>query len=252
MIDVEGLRKVYDGQQVAVSDISFSVQSGQIFGLLGPNGAGKTTTISCISGLLRPTAGRVRVAGFDIQTHGREARAVLGVVPQELALYPEVSARANLEYWGGIQGLSRHELRERVPALLERVGLADRAKEPVKKFSGGMKRRLNIAAGLVHDPKVLLLDEPTVGIDPQSRTRVLEIIRERADAGVAVLYTTHYMNEAETLCDEFAIIDHGEVIARGELEALLQQAGDAIKRATVPEPSLERLFIHLTGKDLRE
>lgn len=251
MIEVERLRKVFNGR-VAVDEISFSVAAGQIFGLLGPNGAGKTTTISCLSGLLEPTSGSVRINGFDVQKEARRARASIGVVPQELAVYQEVSATENLSYWGAIQGLSRSQLKKRIPEILDRVGLADRAREPVKKFSGGMLRRLNFAVGLIHEPQVLLLDEPTVGIDPQSRARVLEIIRERARAGVAVLYTTHYMGEAETLCDEFAIIDHGKVIAQGQLEELLRQAGDVIQRATVPEPSLERLFIHLTGTELRE
>ncbi len=251
MIQVERLRKVY-GSLTAVDDISFSVQPGEIFGLLGPNGAGKTTTISCLSGLLTPTAGSIRMCGHDMMTDGRRARSVIGVVPQELALYEEISARENLLYWGGLYGLSRAELKVKVPAILERVGLADRAREPVKRFSGGMQRRLNMAAGLVHDPKVLLLDEPTVGIDPQSRVHVLDLIRERAAAGTAVLYTTHYMNEAETLCDNFAIIDHGRIITRGTLDELLDQAGQAIQRASVPEPSLERLFLHLTGRGLRE
>jgi ABC-2 type transport system ATP-binding protein len=251
MIEVERLTKVY-GDRTAVGGISFQVQAGQIFGLLGPNGAGKTTTISCVSGLLQPTGGRVRVNGFDVQTHGLEARASIGVVPQEVAIYPEISATQNLEYWGAVQGIPRRELRNRIAPILERVGLAGRAKEPVKNFSGGMKRRLNIAIGLVHDPKVLLLDEPTVGVDPQSRAHILGLVRERARAGVAVLYTTHYMSEAEELCDQFAIIDHGQVIAEGNLEQLLEQAGHVIERASVPEPSLERLFIHLTGHELRE
>lgn len=251
MIEVEGLRKTY-GQRVAVDGISFRVETGRIFGLLGPNGAGKTTTISCLSGLLEPTAGRIRIGGYDVVADGRAARRSLGVVPQELAIYPEISARENLRYWGGVQGLSGAELDQRVAAMLGRVGLADRAKEPVKNFSGGMKRRLNLAIGLVHDPKVLLLDEPTVGVDPQSRGHILELIRERAQAGCAILYTTHYMSEAEGLCDHFSIIDDGRVIAEGDLEELLAKAGDVIRRNTVPEPSLERLFLHLTGKELRE
>ncbi|MCA9727528.1 MAG: ABC transporter ATP-binding protein [Candidatus Eisenbacteria bacterium] len=240
------------GDRLAVDGVSFTVRPGQIFGLLGPNGAGKTTTISCLSGLLHPTSGTVRINGHDVIHDGVKARASIGVVPQELAIYPEISARQNLEYWGAVQGLSGAELRDRIDPLLERVGLAGRAKEPVKSYSGGMKRRLNIAVGLIHDPKVLLMDEPTVGVDPQSRTHILGLIRERAEAGVAVLYTTHYMGEAETLCDQFAIIDHGKVIAEGNLEQLLERAGNVIQRASVPEPSLERLFIHLTGTELRE
>ncbi len=251
MIDVQHLRKVY-GQSTAVDDISFRVEPGEIFGLLGPNGAGKTTTISCLCGLLSPTSGSIRIAGVDILTGGVEARRELGVVPQELAVYLEISATENLEYWGGLQGLSRAELKRRVPEMLSRVGLADRAKEPVKRYSGGMLRRLNLACGLIHDPKVLLLDEPTVGIDPQSRVHVLEIIRERAAQGTAVLYTTHYMNEAEELCKRLAILDHGKIVTQGTLEELLTAAGEAIRRQSVPEPSLERLFLHLTGRELRE
>lgn len=251
MIQVERLRKAFD-TVTAVDDISFDVRPGEIFGLLGPNGAGKTTTISCLSGLLTPTGGSVRLNGQDPHRDGRAILAQVGVVPQEIALYRELSATENLLYWGGVAGVPGAELKRRVPALLDQVGLADRAREPVEKFSGGMQRRLNLAAGLIHDPKVLLLDEPTVGIDPQSRVRVLEIIRDRAAAGVTVLYTSHYMQEAEDLCTRFAIVDHGKIIARGTLDELLSQAGEAIRRQQVPEPSLERLFLHLTGKELRE
>lgn len=251
MIEVERLTKMY-GERIAVDGVSFTVGAGEIFGLLGPNGAGKTTTISCLSGLLRPTSGSIRIGGYDVVQDGVRARGSVGVIPQELAIYPEISARQNLEYWGAVQGLSREQLAERIEPILDRVGLSARAKEPVKNFSGGMKRRLNIAVGLIHDPKVLLMDEPTVGVDPQSRTHILDLIRERARAGVAILYTTHYMSEAEELCDQLAIIDHGKVIAQGTLEELLARAGDVIQRATVPEPSLERLFIHLTGSGLRE
>jgi ABC-2 type transport system ATP-binding protein len=251
MIEVDGLRKLY-GERVAVDGISFRVEPGRIFGLLGPNGAGKTTTISCLSGLLAPTSGSVRIDGHDVRTDGRAARRSLGVVPQELALYPEISAAENLRYWGAVQGLSGADLDRSVAEILARVGLADRTKEPVKAFSGGMKRRLNLAIGLVHEPKVLLLDEPTVGVDPQSRGHILDLIRERAATGCAILYTTHYMGEAEGLCDHFSIIDDGRVIAEGDLDELLERAGDAIQRNSVPEPSLERLFLHLTGKALRE
>ncbi len=251
MIEVENLRKEY-GSRVAVDGISFRVEPGQIFGLLGPNGAGKTTTISCISGLIRPTSGTLNVRGEDMTRGRSEARRSLGVVPQELAMYMEVSAQENLQYWASVQGLSSDEVKRKVPEMLERVGLADRAKDPVKDFSGGMKRRLNLAIGLVHDPEVVLMDEPTVGVDPQSRGHILDLIKERAAAGCAILYTTHYMGEAEGLCDSFSIMDHGKVIAEGTLDELLSQAGDAIQRQTVPEPSLERLFLHLTGKELRE
>ena len=309
MIEVEGLRKTF-GDLVAVDDISFTARPGEIFGLLGPNGAGKTTTINCISGLLTPTSGAVRVCGHDVVREGQQARRTLGVVPQEVALYEELTAQENLDYWGGAQGLRGARLRERIKETLLLTGLADRSREPVKRFSGGMKRRLNIACGIIHQPQVLVLDEPTVGVDPQSRSRMLELIRDEARQGRCVLYTTHYLQEAETLCDRLAIIDHGRIIAQGtlvELRAmlgerdLLRLAGvfrpeaarqafagqdgievlqadegqlvlsvaDASRRlpaifaalagaqaevrgTILTQPSLESLFIRLTGKELRE
>jgi len=309
MIQVERLRKLY-GALVAVENASFEVRAGEIFGLLGPNGAGKTTTIGCISGLLRPDTGSVRVNGHDVDADGFEARRSLGIVPQEIALYEELSAVENLEYWGGLYGLRGKVLRGRIRDVLELTGLAERAAEPVKTFSGGMKRRLNLACGLVHEPRVLLLDEPTVGVDPQSRVRLLEVIREQARAGACVLYTTHYMEEAETLCDRIGVMDHGRIIAQGTLAELrsmlgerdllrltgrfdpaaarrllaengvaeviqaeesvllcavsdaprrlpvllsaLAESGMEIRDVTLTQPSLESLFIKLTGKELRE
>jgi len=312
LIEVEGLCKRY-GEIVAVDQVSFSAPSGTIFGLLGPNGAGKSTTIGCISGLVSPGSGRVRVLGHDVVHDGRAARAALGIVPQELALYEDLSARENLEYWGAAYGLASRERRQRTGEVLEIVGLLDRAKDPVKKLSGGMKRRLNFACGIVHRPKVLLLDEPTVGVDPQSRVRLLELVREQARAGVCVLYTTHYMEEAESLCDVLGVIDHGRIIALGTLSELrgllgerdllrltgsfdrertvqalraaeglagveivqceereltlslkeasrrlpalfaaLAAAGAEVRETTLTQPSLESLFIKLTGKELRE
>src|SRR5580658_6537691 len=179
MVEVEQLRKSY-GEAVAVDGVSFTARAGEIFGLLGPNGAGKTTTISCICGLLVPTAGHVKVEGHDVVREGSAARAKLGVVPQEIALYDDLSARENLAYWGGAQRMRNPELRARITEVLELTGLLDRAKEPIKRFSGGMKRRLNFACGIVHQPRVLLLDEPTVGVDPQSRVRLLELVRNEA------------------------------------------------------------------------
>ena len=308
MIEVEGLRKSY-GELVAVDGVSFRAEAGAIFGLLGPNGAGKTTTLHCISGLLPPTAGRIRVLGRDVVTESA-ARRSLGVVPQEIALYEDLSATENLRYWGGAYGLGGSRLRRRITEVLEITGLLDRAKEPVKRFSGGMKRRLNFACGIVHEPKVLLLDEPTVGVDPQSRVRLLDLVREQAAQGTCVLYTTHYMEEAEALCDRLAILDHGRIIAQGTLSELramtaerdmlrlsgrfdeaataraladapeveivqndgsllllsvkdasrhlpalfeaLAAAGAEIRETTLTQPSLETLFIKLTGKELRE
>ena len=225
LIDVQGLRKQY-GELVAVNDVSFAAEPGAIFGLLGPNGAGKTTAIGCISGLLRPDAGRVRVLGHDVVTDGRAARATLGVVPQELALYDDLSARENLRYWGAAYGLRGKHLEQRVQDVLGIIDLADRAKEAVKRFSGGMKRRLNFGCALVHAPRALLLDEPTVGVDPQSRVRLLDMVRDEAKKGTCVLYTTHYMEEAEGLCDKLAIIDHGRIIAMGTLSELRAMVGE--------------------------
>jgi ABC-2 type transport system ATP-binding protein len=309
MIEVQHLRKLY-GELVAVDDASFHAEPGAIFGLLGPNGAGKSTTIGCLSGLLRPSGGTVRILGHDVVREGRAARAALGIVPQELALYDELSAVENLRFWGAAYGLGGVALKRRVAEVLELAGLADRAGEPVKRFSGGMKRRLNFACGVVHRPRVLLLDEPTVGVDPQSRVRLLELVREQAAAGTCVLYTTHYMEEAQALCDRLAIIDHGKVIALGTLEELrammgardllrlagtfdppaaaaalegidhveivtaepgvlivavegasrklpaiftaLAAAGAEVRETTLSQPSLESLFIKLTGRELRE
>jgi ABC-2 type transport system ATP-binding protein len=309
LIEVDHLRKTY-GDLKAVNDISFTAQPGEIFGLLGPNGAGKTTTIGCISGLLTPTAGHVRIMGHDVVGEGVAARRALGVVPQEISLYDDLSAMENLNYWGGTQGMRNPLLRERVQEVLALTGLADRAREPVKQFSGGMRRRLNFACGIVHQPKVLLLDEPTVGVDPQSRVRLLDLVRAQAQAGTCVLYTTHYMEEAESLCNRLAIVDHGNIIASGtlaELRALLAEhdllrlsgtfhpdsakaalqsldhieilqadesllilslpeasrrlpaifsalaaAGAEVRGTNLTQPSLESLFIKLTGKELRE
>ena len=225
MIEVTNLRKTY-GDLVAVDGIGFAARPGAIFGLLGPNGAGKSTTIGCISGLLSPDEGQVTVFGHDVQADARRAKAQLGIVPQELALYEDLSARENLSFWGEAYGLGGASLKERVATVLELVGLEDRAKEPVKNFSGGMKRRLNFACGIVHEPKALLLDEPTVGVDPQSRVRLLELVREQAAGGTCVLYTTHYMEEAESLCDELAIVDHGRVVAAGTMEELRVMIGE--------------------------
>ena len=309
MIEVQHLRKTY-GDLTAVDDVTFEAAPGAIFGLLGPNGAGKSTTIGCMSGLLAPSGGSVRVLGHDVMTDGPAARAALGVVPQELALYEELSAVENLRFWGEAYGLAGADLKRRVTEVLELVGLLDRAKEPVKRFSGGMKRRLNFGCAVTHRPKVLLLDEPTVGVDPQSRVRLLDLVREQAQAGICVLYTTHYMEEAQELCDRIGVIDHGKLIALGTLVELRQMmgerdllrltgvfdadraraavaavedaevvsvdekalmismaeasrklpavfaalasAGGEVRETTLTQPSLETLFIKLTGRELRE
>jgi ABC-2 type transport system ATP-binding protein len=223
MVRITHLRKTYD-KITAVEDLSLEVKGGEIFGLLGPNGAGKTTTVSIVSGLLKATSGTVFLDGKDLSREPRLAKKVLGVVPQDLALYPELSAKDNLKFWGGLYGLPKAELAGRIEEILKAVDLLDRAKEPVKKFSGGMMRRLNLACGLVHKPKVLLLDEPTVGIDLQTRLKLLDVVKEEASRGAAVLYTTHIMEEAEDLCTRVGIMDRGRIIAEGtvdELKALL-------------------------------
>jgi ABC-2 type transport system ATP-binding protein len=224
LIEVRNLQKSY-GDLVAVNQVSFSVGAGTVFGLLGPNGAGKSTTISCLSGLLKPTAGSLKIGGFDITSEAIKAKASLGIVPQELAIYDDLSGRDNLIYWGAAYGLKGDSLKQRVDLVLNRIGLADRADDLPKEYSGGMKRRLNFGCGLVHEPKILLLDEPTVGVDPQSRERLFDLVREEKAKGTCVLYTTHYMEEAEKLCDELAIIDHGKIIAEGTLTELRAEFG---------------------------
>ena len=224
MLKVEELSKNY-GDLVAVDKISFSAGKGSIFGLLGPNGAGKSTAINCISGLLQPTSGHASVAGHDIVSDGKAARQNLGVVPQEIALYEDLSTVENLRFWGRAYGLRGDTLEARVAEILEHIGLADRAKDLPKDFSGGMKRRLNFGCGVVHKPSVILLDEPTVGVDPQSRARLFDLVEAERDAGACILYTTHYMEEAERLCDSLAIIDHGKIIAQGTVDELRARLG---------------------------
>ena len=226
VLQVDGLVRAY-GDVRAVDGVSLRVDPGETFGLLGPNGAGKTTTILLIAGLLRPDAGTVHVAGIDTATDPIRAKSHLGLVPQELAIYPELSARDNLRFFGRLQGLGGSRLRTRVEEVLELVGLEDRSKNPSKTFSGGMKRRLNIGIGLLHEPTLLILDEPTVGVDPQSRYAILESVAALTEAGMAVLYTTHYMEEAERLCDRIAIMDEGRVQAQGTRDELVELVGDA-------------------------
>ena len=226
MIQIDRLRKCYD-TLVAVDDVSFEVRDGEIFGLLGPNGAGKTTTINMICGVLQPDDGRVLIDDCNIWVEPKKVKQNLGVVPQEIAVYEDLTARDNLSFWGSLYGLHGAKLNLRIDETLSRVGLADRARDKVKTFSGGMKRRLNLVMALLHRPKFLLLDEPTVGIDPQARLNILDVIREVADEGTTVLYTTHYMDEAEQLCDRIAIMDQGRILAIGTLDELTKRAGEA-------------------------
>jgi ABC-2 type transport system ATP-binding protein len=307
------------GDIEAVKGISFSVLKGEIFSLLGPNGAGKTTTISMLSCLLEPTAGSATISGYTIPQDSLRVRQVIGVVPQEIALYDTLSARQNLIFWGRMYGMGGKELDKRIDSVLEQVNLTERSKDRISTFSGGMKRRINIAAGLLHRPQLLFMDEPTVGIDPQSRRRILEMVKELRQQGMTILYTTHYMEEAEELSDRVGIIDQGELIALGtqsELTRLVDEqetlrlhlaeemvsstngdgadaltavfahlpgilhttavdgqiilnvknAGEAlpaviqransrdlhIRSVDIQEPNLEAVFLHLTGRALRE
>lgn len=221
---VEGLRKTY-GALVAVQDLSFEIAQGEVFGLLGPNGAGKTTTISMIATQLRPTSGDALVFGHSVCRDTWRVRELIGLVPQEVSLYPQLTARENVKFFGRMYGVPEKTLAHRVQELLEFVGLENRQSEPVQEFSGGMKRRLNLAVSLVHDPRLVLLDEPTVGVDPHSREKIFSIVRALREQGKAILYTTHYMEEAERLCDRIGIMDEGRIIAMGPLVELLNNAG---------------------------
>jgi len=297
------------GKALAVDGVSFEVHPGEIFGLLGPNGAGKTTTISMISGLLPPASGQVLIFGQEASDGSGRSRARMGVVPQDIALYEELTALENLRFWGRLYGLAGEALEKSCRRALEQVGLSDRSSERLGKFSGGLKRRLNLAAGLVHAPDLLLMDEPTVGIDPQARLHILDVIKGEANAGRAVLYTSHYLEEAEQICDRLAIMDHGKVLAvgtvaelrrlvgegpvlnlRGEIQqdrlsslgarvdgvsmisssdgvasfsardaaacsALVRElfgSGIKLEDLRVQEPSLQSLFLKLTGRELRD
>jgi ABC-2 type transport system ATP-binding protein len=217
-----GLVKRY-GDRTAVDGVSFKIDAGECYGLLGPNGAGKTTTISLACGLLESDDGEVLVEGNRLLPTSVELKSVIGYVPQEIALYPELSAEDNLRFFGRLYGLNGKKLDARVKSVIEIVGLADRSREKVDGFSGGMKRRANIAAGLLHEPHLLVLDEPTVGVDPQSRNTILETVMQLRDAGLAVLYTTHYMEEAEKLCNRVGIIDGGHLVAEGTRRELVAQ-----------------------------
>ncbi len=219
-LDCRDLHKEF-GDRTAVDSVTFTIEAGECYGLLGPNGAGKTTTISMICGLIRPDRGQVQVCGVTMSPSALEAKQSIGYVPQELALYPDLSASDNLRFFGRLYGLHKHVLEERLGDVLDTVGLADRAGDAIGSFSGGMKRRINIAAGLLHSPRLLILDEPTVGVDPQSRNAILETVSALTEAGMAVLYTTHYMEEASRLCRRVGIIDSGRLVAEGTRHELI-------------------------------
>ncbi len=233
ILQVNNLVKKY-GDFVAVQGISFDIQEGEVFGLLGPNGAGKTTTISMLSTLYVPSGGDATIGGHSIRTEPMAVRRLIGVVPQELALYDDLTARENLQFWGQMYGLSGKALSNRIAEVLEQIGLTDKAQDRVKTYSGGMKRRVNIGVGLLHKPRLLFMDEPTVGIDPQSRRAILDTVKELNRQGMTVLYTTHYMEEAAELSHRVGIIDHGEMIALGTQKELTRQVGET-----------ETLILHL-------
>jgi ABC-2 type transport system ATP-binding protein len=240
------LRKSY-GDHEAVKGISLQVARGEVFGLLGPNGAGKTTTISMLTGLLEPTGGKIVVDGLDLAQHTTEVKARLGLVPQELALYPTLTARQNLMFFGRIYSLKGKELRQRVDEVLEMIGLAERADEPIQNYSGGMKRRVNIGAGLLHKPQVLFLDEPTVGVDPQSRNAIFESVETLNRGGMSVIYTTHYMEEAQRLCHRVAIVDEGTLIALDTPTALIRSLGGGVLMIGVGDGAPEDLVDRIAG-----
>jgi linearmycin/streptolysin S transport system ATP-binding protein len=230
ILEVDHLVKKF-AEKTAVNDVSFQVEEGEIFGLLGPNGAGKTTAISMLTGVLLPTSGTARIGGYDILKDAQQVKSLIGLVPQDLALYPTLSARANLNFFGGIYGLKGKALQERVDDVLAIVGLTDRQKEAVEKYSGGMKRRVNIAAGLVHQPRLLFLDEPTVGVDPQSRNNIFEsVLKLNRERSMSIIYTSHYMEEVELLCNRVAIIDQGVIIALDSIKNLIAMLGGGVIR----------------------
>ena len=309
ILQASGLVKRFDGL-VAVNQVSFTIAEGETYGLLGPNGAGKTTSISMVAGLLEPDAGEVTIDGTRITTASTKGKGSIGLVPQEIAIYPDLSAGENLKFFGRLYGMSGQQLESRIDEVLHVIGLRERRDDLTREFSGGMKRRLNIGIGLLHRPRMLILDEPTVGVDPQSRNAILESVEQLSAEGMAVLYTTHYMEEAERLCDRVAIIDEGVIQAEGtrrelvamvgetdrvsisadgdlqaavssvlevdgvrdavtsdhtieilasdaspilpELLAKVSGAGTSIHGVEVIEPNLETVFLHLTGKALRD
>ena len=247
MLEIVHLRKSF-AQVVAVNDVSFVVERGKLIGLLGPNGAGKTTTVSMIAGLIKPEKGSVLIGGAPLLGDTDPKKCQVGLVPQDLALYDELTAYTNLRFFGALYGLTGRRIEKAIDAATELVGLADRLKDRVKTYSGGMKRRLNLAAGLLHDPDILLLDEPTVGVDPQSRNAIFENLEVLKERGKALLYTTHYMEEVERLADRIVVMDRGSVIANDTLESLQSK----FATADGGKATLETVFLTLTGRSLRD
>lgn len=223
MIKVSNLSKSFNNLQ-AVKNISFTIEEGEIFGLLGPNGAGKSTIINMLSSILKSDSGTISLNGIDLSTNIKSCKQLIGIVPQEISLYDEFSAYDNLLFFGKLYEVDSKILKTRIDSILSLIGLADRKNDLIKNYSGGMKRRINIAAALLHQPKILLMDEPTVGVDPQSRNRIFEVIEKLNDQGITIIYTTHYMEEVERLCNRIAIMDHGEIIAQGTISELQKQS----------------------------
>lgn len=238
------------GKHAAVQGVSFTIGRGEIFGLLGPNGAGKSTTINMMCGYLAPTSGDTVIDGVAVAQEPLTVKRMLGVVPQEIALYKDLSSLENLEFFGQLYEMPSRQRKARAAEVLQFVGLYDRRKEPIKNFSGGMQRRINMAIALIHQPHFLMMDEPTVGVDPQSRENIFDTIAKLRDAGTTILYTTHYMEEAERLCNHIAIMDDGQIIAMGTLEQLLALRDQS--REVIRPHGLQELFIQLTGKTLRD
>jgi ABC-2 type transport system ATP-binding protein len=246
ILEVDNLVKKY-GDFEAVAGISFSVEQGEVFGLLGPNGAGKTQTISMLTGVIPPTAGTARIGGYDIRKQMDEVKKLNGLVPQDLALYPTLSARANLDFFGRMYGLRGRDLKERIEDVLRIVALTDRADQMVDKYSGGMKRRVNIAAGLIHHPKLFFLDEPTVGVDPQSRNHIFEsVLRLNRERNMSIVYTSHYMEEVELLCNRVAIIDQGKIIAMDTVKNLIAMLGGGVIYVGLPQVD-DEILAQLAG-----
>ena len=251
MLKLENVRKSY-GKLVAVDGLSLSIRKGEVFGLLGPNGAGKSTSVSLAVGLLAPDAGEITIEGSG-NPQNADVRQKIGVAPQALALYDNLSAEENLRFFGEVYKLSGAKLAERVKWCLDFVGLTDRKDDRVLGYSGGMKRRLNIAAAVIHDPELILLDEPTVGVDPQSRNKIFESIEDLHRRGRTIIYTTHYMEEAERLCDRVAIVDRGKILALDSVDALRRtHGGPPVRRVVEESPHLEAVFLNLTGRSLRD
>ena len=248
ILEVQHLVKKYD-DFAAVDGVSFAIEAGEIFSLLGPNGAGKTTTISVLSCLLKPTSGDAIIGGHSVARESLQVREVIGVVPQDIALYNMLSARENLEFWGRMYGMGGAALKQRVNEVLGQIGLTDKANAKIETYSGGMKRRVNIGVGLLHKPRIIYMDEPTVGIDPQSRRSILDTVKDLNKQGMTVLYTTHYMEEAQELSDRVGIIDHGKLIALGTQKELTQIVGeyDTLRLHIGEEVDAEKLAQALSG-----